>query len=783
MKKLIPMLFMLALSLELWSQEFSQELTQTIRGKVIDETSEITLPGATVLILNTEPSLGSITNIDGDFVIDKVPVGRHTVFISFIGYEPVTIPYVVVHTGKSNYFNVKLKESLVKLEEVVVVGERAKDIPLNEMAAVSARAFTVEETQRYAAGLDDPSRMATSFAGATNSSLGSNAIVVRGNAPKGVQWRVEGIEIPNPSHFAGSSTAGGGLVTILSSQVLGNSDFMTAAFPSEYGNALSGVFDMNLRKGNNQDYEHAFKAGLLGIDFASEGPLSKNKNASYLFNYRYSTLGLIDPLLPDDQNTTKYQDLSFKLNFPTKAGEFSFWGVGGNDFGKTKKDLITDPDEWETEEDFTDQEYGFNVGATGLSHKVSLSKKSMLKTSIVASANDAYWDFDQLNDQSILLEKSRVKTMTGTYSASSTLNHKFSSKVTNRTGLVFNQHFYDVNIREAEDLGQSLRTIVQDEGSTQRWQAFTQTKVRVSESFEFIGGVHSQYLALNEQVTLEPRASLRYNMGIYKSISLGYGNHSQMESAKIYFVQDSNGNTPNKDLKMGRAHHIVLSYDWAINENLRLKIEPYFQYLYDVPVIADSSFSMLNFEQDWFFDQALVNDGKGRNYGVDITFEKFFSNDFYYLVTGSIFESKYAGGDGVWRDTRFNRNVAFNVLGGKEWQLGASGNKWLSVNLGLTLMGGKKRSPLNEPASILAQEEILDENNAYSTSEPFIYNVDLTVSYRKNRPKYSTVIALEMKNMLGSADYEGYEYNYKQNAMIETTSAISIPNLSYKIEF
>lgn len=256
-----------------------------------------------------------------------------------------------------------------------------------------------------------------------------------------------------------------------------------------------------------------------------------------------------------------------------------------------------------------------------------------------------------------------------------------------------------------------------------------------------------------------------------------------MESAKIYFVQDSNGNTPNKDLKMGRAHHIVLSYDWAINGNLRLKIEPYFQYLYDVPVIADSSFSMLNFEQDWFFDQALVNDGKGRNYGVDITFEKFFSNDFYYLVTGSIFESKYAGGDGVWRDTRFNRNVAFNILGGKEWQLGASGNKWLSVNLGLTLMGGKKRSPLNESASILAQEEILDENEAYSTSEPFIYNVDLTVSYRKNRPKYSTVIALEMKNMFGSADYDGYEYNYKQNAMIETTSAISIPNLSYKIEF
>lgn len=761
----------------------AQELTQTIRGKVIDETSEITLPGATVLLLNTEPSLGSITNIDGEFAINKVPLGRYTVFISFIGYEPVTIPNVVVHSGKSNFLNVKLKESLVKLDEVVVEAEKAKDIPLNEMAAVSARVFTVEETQRYAAGLDDPSRMATAFAGVTNTSIGQNAIVVRGNAPKGVQWRVEGIEIPNPSHFAGSSVAGGGMVTILSSRVLDNSDFLTGAFPSDYGNALSGVFDMNLRRGNNQEYEHAFQAGLLGIDFASEGPLSKNKNASYLFNYRYSTLGLIDPLLPDDANTTKYQDLSFKLNFPTKIGEFSVWGVGGNDFGKTKKEPIRDPGQWEVEDDFTNQEYGFNVGAAGVTHKLTLSNKSMLKTSLVASANDAYWDYDQLDNASVLQEKSRVTTLTGTYSASTTLNHKFSSKVTNRTGVIFNQHFYDLDIREAAALGQPLRTIVEDDSNTERWQAFTQTKIRASESFEVLLGMHSQYFALNDQLTLEPRASMTYRMDAFRSISLGYGNHSQMEDAKIYFVRDQNNNTPNADLKMARAHHVVLSYDWAINDNLRLKIEPYFQYLYDVPVIADSSFSMLNFEQDWFFDQTLVNDGKGRNMGVDITFEKFFSDNFYYLITGSIFDSQYQGGDGVWRDTRFNRNVAFNMLGGKEWQLGSSDNKWLSVNLGLTLMGGKKRSPLDEAASLLAREEVLNENEAFTESEPFVYNFDLTISYRKNRPRFSSVWSLQMKNMFGSPDYDGYEYNYQTNAMVESTSAIAIPNLSYKIEF
>ena len=780
MKKLVTILMTLAsLSLELRSQE----LTQTIRGTVIDETSEITLPGATIQLLDTDPKIGTVTNFDGEFVIENVPVGRYTVFVSFIGYEPVTIPNVVVHTGKSNFLNVKVKESLVNLEEVVVKGERPKDLPLNEMATVSARAFTVEETERYAAGLDDPARMATAFAGVTNSTIGQNAIVVRGNAPKGVQWKVEGIEVPNPSHFAGASTTGGGMVTLLSNQVLDNSDFLTGAFPAEYGNALSGVFDMNLRKGNNQEYEHAFKAGLLGIDFASEGPLRKGKKSSYLFNYRYSTLGLIQPLLPDDANTIKYQDFSFKLNFPTKVGEFSFWGISGDDTGKKNEALVLNPDDWEEENDIIDDEFGFEIGVTGISHKVNLSEKTLLKTSLVATSNDAYWNLDKLNDQSELLPESRVKTLTGTYSFATTMNHKFSKKVTNRTGVKLHRHFYDMKMQEAIGQGGPLRTIVEEDGRSYRWQAFTQTKIRMSKAFEINLGAHSQYYALNEQTTIEPRASVKWNLNPYKSVSLGYGNHSQLEDAKIYFVQDANGNPVNKDLKLARANHLVLSYDWAINENLRLKVEPYYQQLYDVPVVTDSSFSMVNFEQDWFFDKNLENSGKGKNYGVDITFERFLSNDFYYLVTGSVFQSKYQGGDGVWRDSRFNRNYAFNILGGKEWQAGTSGNKWWSINFGLTLMGGKKLSPLDEQASLAAREEVLDETRAFEDSESAIYNLDMTISLRTNKKKHSSVWSLQMKNMIGSPDYDGYQYNYKLHAMEKRETAIMIPNLSYKIEF
>jgi len=108
---------------------------------------------------------------------------------------------------------------------VLTKAHTRKDKALNSMASISARSFTVEETRRYAGSMDDPARMASAFAGVATGNLQDNAIIIRGNAPKGVSWRVEGVEVPNPSHFSGGNVAGGGFITALSSQVFLISDF------------------------------------------------------------------------------------------------------------------------------------------------------------------------------------------------------------------------------------------------------------------------------------------------------------------------------------------------------------------------------------------------------------------------------------------------------------------------------------------------------------------------------------------------------------------------------
>ncbi len=381
-QKQIAIILLLTIS----SSALSQVLTQTIKGRIVDSDLQIPLPGATVVILESDPLIGGTTDLNGYFRIENVPIGRYDIQISYIGYEPSIFTELIVGSGKEVVINVGLKESLVNLAEVEVKAVQDKKEPLNSMAIISSRQVNMEEARRFAGAFDDPARLVTSYAGVAPGNMNSNGIVVRGNAPKGVLWRLEGLEITNPSHFANLSTFGGGGISSLSSQMIDNSDFYTAAFPAEYGNALSGVFDLKLRSGNRDKREHTFQAGITGIDLSSEGPYKKGKPATYLFNYRYSTFGLIKPFLPDNAGLITYQDFSFKTDFPTKnAGIFSLWGIGSTD--QSGSQVEKEPDEWEYEEDRMDEDARTSMGAVGLTHKFIIGKKNLLNSSLALSGS------------------------------------------------------------------------------------------------------------------------------------------------------------------------------------------------------------------------------------------------------------------------------------------------------------------------------------------------------------------------------------------------------------
>lgn len=765
-----------------WGQQ-----NESIRGMVIDKSSGQPIEYATVITLESPVQVGAVTDSLGYFRLTGLNVGRYNIQISFMGYESQIVREVAVNSGKEISLQIELKESAWLLDDIVVRPQVNKEQPLNKMAAASAKMFSVEEANRYAGGLDDPARLVSSFAGVAGS-ISSNGIVVRGNSPQFLQWRLEGVEIPNPTHFPDVTGIGGGIITALSSQVLGNSDFFTGAFPAEYGNALSGVFDMHLRTGNNQKRESTFQIGTLGIDVASEGPFHKGGRASYLFNYRYSTMNLIDKMIPGGLGEAagiKYQDLSFKLNFPTrKAGILSIWGIGTID--RYTMDAKNDSTTFLTEDDKISNRAHQYMGAAGIAHKYFLPGNAYVQTNLALtyrSNNLQSRRTDSLMNRKLEFDLQGQNT---DLVLNSFLNKKFSARHTNRTGITAKTLFYDLNYNHCEPHETRMENFAKDNGSSLLLEGFTSSAIDLSSRLTAIIGLNGKYFTLNKHLTLEPRASLKLKLPDHQSIAIAYGLHSRHEKIDYYFTKLApDGKAVNMDIDFTKAHHLVLAYDKQLSDQIHLKVESYFQYLYDVPVIADSSFSMIN-HRLWYLNAKLESKGKGVNYGVDITFEKYMSRGYYYMFTGSIFNSRYQGGDKIWRNTRLNRNYLLNALGGKEWYTGKNRLNVLGVNLRLSLMGGERYTPVHPdatPETVVDRMPLLDENRAFSLRQTPVFISNFTVTYKINRKNHAHEFAVKILNANAYKEFLGYTWDYRKQSFIEVKEAYVLPSISYRIDF
>ncbi|MDI9342611.1 MAG: TonB-dependent receptor [Sediminibacterium sp.] len=766
----------------LFARTFGQP-TQVLRGTITDNASNAPVPFVNVLLLNTQPPIGGVTDTLGNFSIPNVPVGRYDLKITCMGYEDAFVREINVISAKQTVLNLSVKENTKTLDEVIIKPNVNKEEPLNAMATVSARMLSVEEAKRYAGGFDDPARLASAFAGVASNS-GVNGIIVRGNAPKYLQWKMEGIEIPNPNHFGDLRAFGGGILTGLSSQMLANSDFFTGAFPAEYNNAVSGVFDISMRKGNSEKRESTFQAGIIGIDFAQEGPFRKGGKASYLFNYRNSTLALLGPLLPENADRIKYQDLSFKLNFPTsKAGIFSLWGIGLIDGASAKPK--TDSLKWFYQDDKQRDNITQYTGSAGLSHKYFFNSTTYIKTTLAATASSADWKTEILNRQLELKPYSNINYTNWNYVLSSFLNKKINARYSSRTGILITNMNYNVLLNRALTEGDVPTEIVNTQGNSFLISGYSQSSFQLGPRLVLNLGINNQWFTLNNHNTIEPRVGLRQTLGSKQSIGLAYGLHSRIENVNFYYNNSlSTGEKAvNKNLDFTKAHHFVLNYSYKITDLLLLKVEPYYQQLFAVPVMPNSSFSLINLQTDWFFAEKLVNKGEGQNYGIDLTLEKYISKGYYYLITASIFDSKYKGGDGIWYNSRFNRNVVANFLIGKEWQVGKTKQNTISVNTRLSYQGGNRYSPVNESATYAAKTVIYDETMAFSKQSDPVVNVHFTVSYKKNKLHSSREIAFKIINLTGQSDFYGYKYNQQNNTIDKDLTRVILPNLSYKIEF
>ncbi len=767
----------------------AQTLYQTVRGTLVDKVSQSPLPGAVVQLLNSDPVIVATTNENGAFKLNSVPVGKQSIKITFIGYKDVVQSNIVVNSGKEVVLNLNMEENVIQGEEVVVSARLEKNKPLNDMSAVSTRAFSVEETQKFAAAVNDPARMATSFAGVVQSSDGNNNISIRGNSPNGLLWRMEGVEIPNPNHFSNVGTSGGG-ISILSAQLLTNSDFSTGAFAAEYGNALSGVFDLRLRKGNNEKREYTIQTGILGLDASTEGPFRKGKDGSYVVNYRYSTLDLLSkigvPIFGDASLT--YQDLTFNTSMPTKKfGTFGLFGFGG--LSSQRMTAKKDSAKWKTD-DLAQMSSKFfaNTGALGLTHTQLLKNQSYIKTALVMSGTQngdvegkLNYNYDHVQQFEQTFNQNKI-------TLSSAYTQKINARSSIRTGFILNQLSYNLNQKDKEDTTVLIERI-DVKGSTQSAQVFFQWNYKITDRLTSNVGMHYYQLMLNNSNSLEPRASLKYELTPKQNLSFGYGMHSQIQPIGVYFSKkqqlDGSSIQPNKNLGLSKAHHLVLGYDWNITSYSHIKTEVYYQHLFNIPISMDKTdpYSIVN-ATDGYNTNPLENKGLGRNYGLELTYERFLYKNLYYLLSASVYDSKYKASNDKWYNTRFNTNYATSLTIGKEWALNGKGkNRVLGVNIKSVFVGGMRYSPVDLPASIAAGDTKFSKERVFEDKNPDYYRLDTRISLKRNYKKMTTTLAFDIQNATNRRNIGGQYFDTKTNTVKYWYQASLIPILSYKLEF
>jgi len=776
-------------------------VAQTVKGRVTDAITGETLVGAAVKVVEL-PGTGGVTNIDGEFSISIRQSGRYTIETSYLGYEPSVLKEVLVAGVKDVVLDITLRENSSELAEVVVKPRVNKLTALNPTALVGGMMLSMEEANRYAGGYNDPARLVTAFAGVAGQGDG-NGISVHGNAPQFMQYRLEGVEIFSPNHFADLYSAGFGMVSSLNSNVITNSDFFVSTFNSSYNNALSGVFDVKMRAGNNSKYENGVQVGSVGIEWTSEGPISKKHNSSFIFNYRYgfSTIARKLKLIDTYGSQYDFQDLSLKLNFPTKkAGTFSVFALG---FIDKSWDVELGIEDIHSIYDASDQEGHLYNAFVGASHKIHFNNKWTWRTTVAYNMQHnkvdmEYWGlkFDD-NYKPIGFEgKNYPFSYLKQNEDRAVINTELSKQITPRwllqLGGEYSHRFFDLNFRTAENVYEPVSNIpyYATKDNTGLASIFWSNLWNPADNWSINFGVSGSYFLLSKDFSIEPRASVKWEPGTRHSISIGYGLHSMIEKLDAYFFRNDDGTMANKDLGFSKAHHLLATYMYKFTDNLNLRLNTYYQYGFDTPVgINGSTFCTVNRLFN-YIEEPLVNEGNTRNYGADITLEQYMSRGFYGQVNGSLFKSEYRGLDKKWRNQLYDRGYMVKVLGGKEWMLGKRKQNVLNVSIKYTLQGGLRHTPIdvdamkaNVAAGIINDQPIYKEDEAMSLQFSPCSILDLTVSYKINCKKVSHTIAFEGVNILQHETPYAERYDFSTGQLRTDKSGISLPNVFYRIDF
>ena len=792
-KYYITILFLFSLSVAVLAQQGS------LKGRVYDAVSNEAVPFANVVVSGT--TIGTITDMDGNFQLFGLKPGYIRIEVSFIGFKDAISSEVEVSSAKINTIEIALQQKDEQIEEVTI---KASPFRKTEESPVSLRTIGIGEIENSPGANRDISKVIQSFPGVQSTPAYRNDIIIRGGGPTETRFYLDGVEVPFINHFA-TQGASGGPVGIINADFIREVNYFSGAFPANRGNALSGVLEFNQVDGNDEKMKFRGTIGASEVAATIDGPLGENTN--YTVSLRRSYLkflfSLIElPFLPT------FNDLQFKVRSRIdKKNEVTFIGLGAIDLFDLNLD-IENPDDQQKyilSQIPVNEQWSYSIGAVYKHFRYKSYQTFVVSRSHLNNSAYKYFENDDNSESNKIFDYS-----------SEEIENKLRFENTSRINgfkLNFGTNLdfvtYKNSTKQKRFYGDGILDINYNTGlDLIKWGIFAQGSRGVFNDRLILSlGVRADANNYSKSMSnmfeqLSPRFSASYNLTDKWSVNFNTGIYYQLPSYTTlgFKLNDQFVNKEN-NLKYITAKHIIGGLEYKPSKEVLFSLEGFWKGYSNYPFSVKDSISLANKGADYGVvgDEEVQSVSDGRAFGAEfqarINSSKGFNFNLSYTLVRSEFTDLHENYIVSSWDSRHLLNITSTKILKNGWRIGG---KWRFV-------GGLPYTPWDLERSSLVEawnltgSPYLDYNNLNSERFKSFHQLDLRIDKAFYLEKLTAKFYIDIQNLYNfqaeqqdiivRVEDENGNYVLTENGTryelrnIKNTTGTALPTIGIILEF
>ena len=651
-----------------------------LNGKVVDALNNEPLPFVNVIVSGT--TTGTITDIDGNFILNGLEPGFIRIEASFVGYKKAISSEIEVSVANTNFIEINMEETKEQIEEVTVT---ASPFRKTEESPVSLRSIGIGEIEKSPGANRDISKVIQSFPGVQSTPAFRNDVIIRGGGPSESRFYLDGIEVPFINHFA-TQGASGGPVGIINADFLREVNYYSGAFPANRGNALSGVLEFNQIDGNNEKLKYQATLGASEVAATVEGPIGEkttfvfSARRSYL-QFLFSAIGL--PFLPN------FTDTQFKVRTRfDKKNELTIIGLGANDVFDLNLG-IENPDEQQKyilSQIPVNEQWNYTIGAVYKHFREKSYQTVVASRSHLNNGAYKYFDNDDSSEENKILDynseeiENKLRVENTTRLNDFKINFGGNLDFVTYTNSTQQKRFYGDGI---------LNVNYNTDFNLVKYGLFAQASKNVfNERLSLSLGLRADANNYSESMRnlfqqLSPRFSASYSLTNKWSLNFNTGRYYQLPSYTSLGYKENNilVNKEN-NLKYIAVNHLIGGLEFRPNSTIQFTAEAFWKGYSNYPFSVKDNISLANKGADFGVvgDEEVLSISEGRAYGTEFQARINATDGFNFNLSYTLVRSEFENAAGELIASSWDSKHLLNITTTKDLKKGwRVGGRWRFV--------------------------------------------------------------------------------------------------------